>query len=199
MGFDITFYIYTSMSQVQTFPFSNLVSPVDYKPTRLKSTGTSSNISGTSSIPETNAKTKVFNGALYQETLETPKNPYFGPNILVGLPITSSAAILGQRVDLDVLISGYPINEFTFTWYRNGSVFTGDSYRSISNNPSGSVLTINAISSSDSGDTYTLRISNPYNDPTPEVGSYVETSTYVYFNSNLYHPDVLFTVVGAIQ
>lgn len=187
------------MSQVQTFPFSNLVSPIDYKPSRLTSTGTPSNISGTSSIPETNAKTKTYNGTLYQESLETPKNPYYGPVILNGLPITSSAAILGQRVDLDVLVGGYPVNEFTFTWYRNGSVFTGDDYRSINNNPSGSVLTINAISASESGDTYSLRIRSPYNDPTPEPGEYVETNTYIYFDSNLYHPDVLFTVVGAIQ
>jgi hypothetical protein len=72
-------------------------------------------------------------------------------------------------------------------------------YRTIANNPTGSILTINSVSSSESGTTYTLRVSSPYNDPSPATGSYAETTTYVYVDENLFHPDVLFTVVGAIQ
>lgn len=185
------------MAQVQTFPFSNLVSPVDNRASRLTTSGEPSNISAASSAPET--QTKVFNGQLYQESLLSPKNIYFGPNIFIGLPITSSVAIIGNRLDLDVHVSGYPLNEFTYTWYRNGSVFTGDVYRTIANNPTGSILTIAHVSSSESGDTYTLRVSSPYNDPSPGTGSYAETTTSIYVDENLYHPDVLFTVVGAIQ
>ena len=187
------------MAQVQTFPFSSLVSPVDNRASRLTTSGELSNISDSSSIHDERAKTKVFNGQLYQESLLTPKNPYFGPNIVTGLPITSSVAIIGNRLDLDVEVSGYPLDEFTYTWYRNGSVFTGDVYRTIANNPTGSILTINSVSSSESGTNYTLRVSSPYNDPSPATGSYAETITSVYVDTNLYHPDVLFTIVGAIQ
>ena len=187
------------MAQIQTFPFSNLVSPIDNRASRLTTSGELSNISDSSSIPDERAKTKVFNGQLYQESLLTPNNPYFGPNIFIGLPVTSSVAIIGNTLNLDVHVYGYPLDEFTYTWYRNGSVFTGDVYRTIANNPTGSILTINSVSSSESGTTYTLRVSSPYNDPSPATGSYAETTTYVYVDENLYHPDVLFTVVGAIQ
>lgn len=187
------------MAQVQTFPFSNLVNPVASPAARITAGSEATNISETSAVPETRARTKIFNGALYQEALLTPKNVYFGPDILTGLPITSSVAIVGNRLDLDVLVGGYPLNEFTYTWYRNGSVFTGDVYRTITNSLTGSVLTIAHVSSSESGDTYTLRVSSPYNDPSPGAESYAETTTYVYVNTNLYHPNVLFTVVGAIQ
>jgi len=153
------------MAQIQTFPFSNLVSPIDNRASRLTTSGELSNISDSSSIPDERAKTKVFNGQLYQESLLTPKNPYFGPNIFIGLPITSSVAVIGNTLNLDVHVYGYPLDEFTYTWYRNGSVFTGDVYRTIANN----------------------------------TGSYAETTTYVYVDENLFHPDVLFTVVGAIQ
>ena len=187
------------MAQVQTFPFSSLVSPIDNRPSRLTAVGELSNISSLSSMPDQRSKTNVFNGQLYQESLLTPKNPYFGPNIFIGLPITSSVAIIGNRLDLDVHVTGYPLDEFTYTWYRNGSVFTGDTYRTIANNPTGSILTINSVSSSESSTTYTLRVSSPYNDPSPATGSYSETTTSVYVDVNLFHPAVLFTVVGAIQ
>lgn len=187
------------MAQVQTFPFSNLVNPVDNRASRLTTSGEPSNISDDSSTPETRAKTKIFNGQLYQETLLTSPNQYYGPIIVVGLPTTSSVASYGQQLDLDVLVRGYPINEFTFQWYQNGTAFNGSAGYVITNNPSGSVLTISSVQASDDDDTYTLRISSPYNDPSADPTNYVETSTHVYIDQNLYHPDVLFTVVGAIQ
>lgn len=187
------------MAQVQTFPFSNLVSPVDNRASRLTTSGEPSNISDASSTPETRARTKIFNGQLYQETLLTSPNPYYGPIIVVGLPTTSSVAQYGQQLDLDVLVRGYPINEFTFQWYQNGTAFNGSAGYVITNNPSGSVLTISSVQASDDDDTYTLRISSPYNDPSTDPTNYVETSTHVHIDQNLYHPDVLFTVVGAIQ
>lgn len=187
------------MAQVQTFPFSNLVTPVDNRASRLTATSVPSNVSEASTTPDTQAKTKTYNGPLYREILETPKNLYYGPDIIIGLPITSSVALYGQQLDLDVLIRGYPINEFTFQWYQNGSAFSGSSGYTIVNNPSGSVLTISDVQPQDNGDTYTLRITSPYNDPTAGPTTYAETSTFIYVNPSLYHPDVLFTIVGAIQ
>ena len=187
------------MAQVQTFPFSNLVTPVDNRASRLTAASVPSNVSESSITPETQAKTKTYNGQLYRETLETPKNPYYGPDIVLGLPITSSVALYGQQLYLDVVVRGYPINEFTFQWYQNGSEFNGASGYTITNNPSGSVLFIDDVQSSDNGDTYTLRITSPYNDPSVGTTNYAETTTHIYVNPSLYHPQVLFTVVGAIQ
>ena len=187
------------MAQVQTFPFTHLITPVDNRASRLTTAGEQSNISDASSTPETKAKTKVFNGQLYQETLLTSPNPYYGPDIVLGLPTTSSVALYGQQLDLDVVVRGYPINEFTFQWYQNGTAFNGASGYTITNNPSGSVLSISNVQPADNGDTYTLRITSPYNDPSVDPTTYAETSTYIYVNPSLYHPNVLFTIVGAIQ
>jgi hypothetical protein len=189
------------MALIQTFPFSKLIDPVDLKSSRIIASEVTSNISSASTLPETRAKTKTFNGQLYQEAQTSTKNQYYGPDIIVDLPVTSSIAEFGSEnpYELNVEVSGYPTNEFTYQWYRNGSEFNGDSNRTISTNASGSVLTIVSASLYDNNDLYKLRITNPYNDPVGS-GNYVEsTTTRIYTNDDLYHADVLFTIVGAIE
>ena len=187
------------MAQIQTFPFSKLVDPVDLKASRTTAPETISNISGASTLPEAQSKTKTFNGSLYREVQTTPLNPYYGPNIVVNLPVTSAIALLGLPYELNVEVTGNPTSEFIYQWYRNDVEFNGDENRTISTNPSGSVLTLVSASLFDSDDTYRLRITNPYNDP-DGAGNYIEsTTTRIYTNVELYHPYVLFTVVGAIE
>ncbi len=189
------------MAQVQTFPFSKLVDPVDLRSSRIIASEVTSNISSASTVPETRAKTKTFNGNLYQEVQTSIKNQYYGPDIIVDLPVTSSIAQFGSSYpyELNVEVSGYPTNEFIYQWYRNGSEFSGDSNRTISTNASGSVLTIASASLFDNDDLYKLRITNPYNDPVGS-GNYIEsTTTRIYTSAAMYHAQVLFTVVGAIE
>jgi len=186
------------MAQVKTFPFSNLIQPINKAP-RLSFSGTPSNISGASSVPDSRSQTQTFNSRLYQQTQNTPTNVYYGPNIITGLPVTSSVAEFGQTLNLEVEVSGYPREQFIYQWYQNGTSFNADANRTIVNNPSGSVLTIAQVQNSDDDSTYSLRITNPYNDASESTGNYAETSTYIYVDASLYQPEVLFTVIGAIQ
>jgi hypothetical protein len=187
------------MAQIQTFPFSKLIDPVDLKSSRVTASEVPSNISSASTVPETRSKTRTFNGSLYQDVQTSPKNTYYGPDIVLDLPVTSSIALLGQPCELNVEVSGYPTESFIYQWYRNGSTFNGDSNRTISTNASGSLLTIVSASLFDNNDLYKLRITNPYNDPVG-TGDYIEsTTTRIYTNVELYHPQVLFTLVGAIE
>jgi hypothetical protein len=189
-------YLLIDMAQVQTFPFSNLVNPVDNRPSRLVAVSGPSNISSESAIPE--IKTKTYNGQLYQESIQTPRNPYYGPDLVIGLETTSSVNAVGDPLTLTVVVAGNPLNEFTYQWYRNNVVFNGNSTRTISQSPSGSTLQFSDVDETDEHCTYALRITNPYNDP-PGTGAYLEVSTFVDVIPTIYHPSVLFTVVGAIQ
>jgi len=193
------FIFIDDMAQIQTFPFSKLIDPVDLKSSLVTASEVPSNISSASTVPETRSKTKTFNGSLYQDVQTSPKNVYYGPDIVLDLPVTSAIALLGADRELHVQVSGYPSNEFVYQWYRNGSTFNGDANRTISTNTSGSVLTIVSSSLFDNNDLYKLRITNPYNDPVGS-GNYIEsTTTRIYTNVALYHPQVLFTLVGAIE
>jgi hypothetical protein len=188
------------MSQVQTFPFSNLVDPILLQSSRLISSDIPSHISSDSSLPRT--KVKTYDGDLYQLIQTQQPNQYYGPEFVIDLPITSSVNNFSDPLTLSVEVKGNPISSFLYQWYKNGSplvdYITPDGIRTITNTPSGSILHISHVNFLDDHAIYSVRVYNPYNDPTG-IGDYAETSTFIDISENLYHPSILFVSVGAIQ
>lgn len=188
------------MSQVQTFPFSNLINPLEIRSSRLSSPDSPSNTSDDSSSPRPNVKT--YYGSLYQEIQTQQPNQYYGPEFVIALPITSSVNNFSDPLTLSVEVKGNPISSFLYKWYKNGSqlddYITPDGIRTITNTPSGSILYISHVNYFDDHAIYSVRAYNPYNDPTG-IGDYAETSTFIDVSENLYHPSILFVSVGAIQ
>lgn len=184
------------MAQVQTFPFSNLITPPDGRVSRLSVVDSPSNTSVDSSLPQ--PKVKTYYGSLYQEVQSWQPDQYYGPEFVNTLSVTSSVNLFGDPLTLSVEVRGNPISSFSYTWYKNGSPLITDAVRTVTNTPSGSILSISGITYLDDHSIYSLRVYNPYNDPIG-INNYAETSTFINVVEDLYHPTILFISVGAIQ
>jgi hypothetical protein len=188
------------MSLTKTFPFSNLVNPKDLKATRLTQPSSSPSISDDSSDPSTSNKTKTFNGALYKFVLSSTPNNYWGPDMVEDLPDVTSVETDGDTATFSVVVSGNPLSAFVYEWYENGETVTPSVTRVVQDTPSGSILTIPSVIQDDVDSEFSVRITNPYNDPAPDLVNYLTSNTSsLSIETPLYHPDVLFTIVGAIQ